>query len=601
MVATTFAADTPLVVTGWVRDYGIWKNWLWWCYAISTMLVVFLFSRWWRRSGVMTKAELTELRYPGRGAQVLRGFLGMLHAGVTNTMVLNWVILAATKILSVLFAIQNKWFSVALACGLAMSYSLLSGFWGVVITDALQFVISVIGAVSLAVICWNVVGGREGIQQAIEAGDVYSAETLRLLPPPGEGMPWQVSFWSVSFTAIAIYLGMGWWANEGVDGDSLVVQRICATRNERQGILSVLWYSLAHYALRPWPWIVVALASMIVLPRLEEVRAPFSGTVESVSAVDRSILLRSADSELPVRVSLVAEDESEDWQVHPLPLLVGQQVSQGQVIAAADSERAYVVMLKRYLPVGLLGLVLASLLAAFMSTIDTHVNLAASFFVNDVYRRFLVPEANSPKHYVFVARLASVSVLAIAGVLAYYSRSMGKLFEFFLAFLAGVGPVYFLRWTWWRVTAWTEIVASVTSGLTATALTHFVIDWSFLGPLSTDGNLEPVGRLVLVASPTLVVALFSLLVLPSPDPQELVAFYRRVRPLGAWGPVRVLSSRGPTGRVVCRGGHRRGWRLGRHLRHADRHRGPVAAGSDCRSRGRGAFSAPQPFPTPFIS
>ncbi len=535
MVATTFAVDTPLVITGWVRDYGIWKNWLWWCFAITSLLGVFVFARLWRRSGVLTKAELAELRYGGAGARALRATLGAMHAGVTNTIILCWVLLAAAKIADVLFDV-DKALALAIGCTIALSYSLLAGFWGVVLTDALQFTMSMVGAVALATVAWQTIGGVEGLL----ASGVLAADTLSFVPRPGTGTPFEPSFWTTPVAILAVNLGVGWWATEWADSDSVVVQRVAASRDERQGTLAVLWYAIAHYALRPWPWILVALASLVILPTLE-VRAPVDGVVSAVDA--QGVHIEPAAGGPAVTTPLRPEGSSEDW--YPLPaqgLAAGQPVSQGEVMARTDSERAYVVMMQRFLPAGLLGLVAASLLAAFMSTIDTHVNLASSFFVNDLYRRFFHP-GGSERHYVLVARLASLGVMALAAFFAYSAESISDLFTFLLAFLGGVGPVYMLRWLWWRVRASTEITAMLASASTTVALSLAPIDWH-LGPLSTGGELLHEARLLIVVAVSLVASLLSMALTRTPDPASLVAFYQRVKPVGWWAPVRALAAPG---------------------------------------------------------
>jgi len=543
MVATSFAADTPLVITGWVRDAGIWKNWLWWCFAISGMLGVFLFARWWRRGGVMTKAELVELRYPGKGANVLRGVLGMLHASFTNTITLCWVLLAAAKIADVFFGV-NKAVGLAVPCAVALAYSLLAGFWGVVVTDLLQFVMAMIGALALAVIVWGAVDGSAGILADAATNPAFTHDTLRFLPRAGEGSWLDASFWTAPVAAVCVYMGVAWWAAENVDGSGILVQRVCAAKDERQGVLATLWYNVAHYALRPWPWILVALASLVVLPHAR-VDSPVGGRVEQVGA-DSILVLTPAGERR--EVSLNVEGTSADWRVLPA-VSVGAQVESGELLAKTDSERAYVVMMTRYLPVGLLGIAFAALLAAFMSTIDTHVNLAASFFVNDVYRRFLKRDAG-PLHYVLVARWASVGVMLLAGLFAYQADSISDLFLFFLSFLGGVGPVYVLRWLWWRIRASTEIVAMLASASATVFLTAADIEWR-LGPLSNSGQLAHEGRLILVVCFSMLCALVSLALTRAPDPKSLVDFYRRVRPLGWWGPVRALAGGTPPRRGLA--------------------------------------------------
>ena len=533
MVATTFAVDTPLVITGWVRDFGIWKNWLWWCFAISSLLGVFVFARLWRRSGVLTKAELAELRYGGAGARALRASLGFLHAGVTNTITLCWVLLAAAKIADVLFQIDKAW-ALAIGCAIALSYSLLAGFWGVVLTDLVQFVMAMVGALALATISWQAIGGLEGLT----ASSALTADTLRFVPMPGSGSPWAISFWTTPVAILAVNLGIGWWATEWVDGDAVVVQRVAASRDDRQGSLAVLWYAVAHYGLRPWPWILVALASLVILPTLH-VQSPVDGVVHSVDR--QRVVITPAAGGAPVEVSLRPAGSADDW--YPLPtagLVAGAELSQAQSLARTDSERAYVVMMLRYLPAGLLGLVVASLLAAFMSTIDTHVNLASSFFVNDLYRRFLQPHA-AEGHYVLVARIAGLGVMTVAALLAYSADSISDLFTFLLAFLGGVGPVYVLRWLWWRVRASTEITAMVASALTTILVSGLRIPWR-LGPLSPDGELLHEARLLIVVAVSMTAALASMWLTRDPDPRSLVTFYERVRPVGWWAPVRALAA-----------------------------------------------------------
>lgn len=545
MVATSFAADTPLLVSGWVRAGGIWKNWAWWCFAISGMLGVFLFSRWWRRGRVMTKAEFAELRYGDREAAVLRGFLGVFHAFFVNTITLCWVLVAAEKIIGHSFG-YDKGLAIVLACAIALSYSLLSGFWGVVVTDLVQFMMAVTGALVLAWVAWSTVGGLEGIQAGQASGLIDPAQ-LDFFPAHGPGGILSSGFWTATLAATAVYLGVSWWATEEVDGGGAAIQRISASSNPRQGMLSLLWYNFAHYVLRPWPWIIVGIASLVLLPRLS-VQSPVSGRIEQVvrsgtPARSTAIRIRPEDGAAVVAVPLEAIDGRDDWYPQELGSIVpGAAIQSGALLAETDPERAYVVMMTRYLGAGWLGLVLASLLAAFMSTIDTHVNLASSFFVNDVYRRFLRKDASS-SHYVLVARLASVLVLFLGGALAYNSKSISSLFLFLLSFLGGVGPVSILRWLWWRVRASTEITALCASAISTSLITLLVdrgVSFS-LGPLAPDGVLLPEGRLLLVVAISMTSALVALLVAGKPDPASLLPFYRRVRPLGWWGPVAALA------------------------------------------------------------
>jgi Na+/proline symporter len=545
MVATSFSADTPLVVTGWVRDGGVWKNWVWWCFAVGGVLHVFFFARWWRRGEVMTKAELVELRYGGAGARFLRGTLGAIHAFVTNTITLCWVLLASAKILDVLFGLP-KGTALVTASVLTLLYTAAAGFWGVVLTDQFQFVVAMIGMVLLGVISWNAVDGIAGLTAAQGTGKI-AADVLHFLPSPGAGGLLESSFWTPPITAIAVYLGIAWWAHESVDGTATAVQRISAARDERQGMLAMLWFNVAHYALRPWGWIATALASLVFLPTIE-VRASATGTVRAITA-DAVVLVPEGASD-DLSLSLRPPESTDDWRPAALKSLSeGTRVERGQLVARTDSESAYVTMMQRYLPVGLFGLMVASLLAAFMSTVTTHINLAASYYVNDVYRRFLAPGADD-RRCILVSRLASVVVLAIGGTLAYFAQSISDLFLFLLAFLSGVGPVYVLRWLWWRVRASTEITAMLASCATSSALTIWNEGWP-AGPLAPEGVLSNEGRLILTVLVSTACALVSLAVTRPPDPAALVPFFRRVRPMGAWGPVRALAGgAAPRGELV---------------------------------------------------
>src|SRR6185503_16841555 len=395
MVATSFSADTPLVVSGWVREGGVGKNWVWWCFAVGGVLHVFFFARWWRRGEVMTKAELVELRYGGRGARFLRGSLGAIHAFVTNTITLCWVMLASAKILDVMFGLP-KGYALVAASVLTLLYTAASGFWGVLLTDQFQFVVAMLGMILLGVISWHAVDGMAGLTAAQATGAV-GPDMLSFLPPPGPGSWLDASFWTAPITAIAVYLGVSWWAHESVDGTATAVQRISAARDERQGMLAMLWFNVAHYALRPWGWIATALASLVLLPTIE-VRASIAGTVRAIDAEESAVVLAPDSGQADVSLSLRPAGSSDDWRPSPV-VEVGKRVEPGALVARTDSEAAYVTMMGRYLPVGLLGLMVASLLAAFMSTVTTHINLAASYFVNDVYRRFVAPAADD-RHYI---------------------------------------------------------------------------------------------------------------------------------------------------------------------------------------------------------
>ncbi len=403
MVATTFSTDTPNLVTDIVRHKGVAGNWQWWAYLLTGMTTVFFYARLWRRSNVLTDLEFYELRYSGPAAAFLRGFRGIYLGFFFNILVMASVTLAVCKIANVLFGWSRL--PVVLAAGsLALALSVFSGIWGVVVTDMVQFVMAMVGSITAAVWAVSAPEALNGL------GDLFSKvppEALSLLPDPST----QAGF-SLLVTAMAVPFLIQWWATwyPGAEpgGGSYVAQRMLASKNERHALLATLWFNVAHYAIRPWPWIIVALASIVVYPDI-----------------------RQAAAALGLQESLVNEDMG-----YPLML--------------------------RFLPHGLLGIMVASLLAAYISTIDTHLNWGASYLVNDCWRRFVVREA-SQKHYVFVGRVATVILMAGACAVSLWLESAFGAFKLILQVGAGTGLVFLLRWYWPRINAWSEISAMVTS------------------------------------------------------------------------------------------------------------------------------------------
>jgi len=473
MVATSFAADTPLVITGWVRSHGIAFNWLWWSFAIGGMFSVFLLARLWRRAEIITDVELTELRYSGRSAAALRGVRAAYMAIPVNCITMAWVILAMIKVMGVLLDVDPL-VAVAICIGLTTVYAVLSGFWGVVVTDLLQFALAMTGAVALCVLA---VGGVGGLGELVaKAGQAEATGGQRLLDffpriPAGTHF-WQIDFWTGPVFAFAVFCTVQWWANKNADGGGVIIQRMLAAKDEKSSLLATLWFNVANYAVRSWPWILVAVASVVVFP----------------------------------------------------------EAPQG------DDELAYPMMMTRYLPPGLMGVMIASLLAAFMSTIDTHVNLSASYIVNDLYRRFVLPDA-SEQHYVAISRVASVCLVLLASGIALLAESISGLFTFLLAFTSGIGLVLIARWFWWRVSAWSELTAMLVSGVLAIGLS---VAKKFLWPGQLAWMTSQHVLLYTVVGSTAAWVLVTFLT-PPVAREKLVAFYRRVRPYGAWGPIAAAA------------------------------------------------------------
>ncbi len=487
MVATTFSTDTPNLVTDLVRTGGVSQNWLWWAFAITGLCTVFFYAKLWRRSGALTDIGFYELRYSGRPAAFLRGFRAIYLGVFFNVMIMATVTLAAIKIAGVLLGI-DKYTTVLIAGTITVIYSATSGLWGVVVTDLLLFVIAMVGSFAAAFYALQQpeVGGLAGM-----VSHPALADKLSLLP--------DFTDWRTALPVFIIPIAVQWWSTwyPGAEpgGGGYVAQRMLAARNETEAMGSTLWFNLAHYALRPWPWIIVALCSLIVYPSLDSIIARFPN-------LDPSIVR------------------------HDL---------------------AYPAMLV-FLPHGLLGLVVASLAAAYMSTISTHLNWGASYVVNDFYRRFYARDRED-KHYVAVGRYSTVLLIILASVISLWLENALQAFQILLQIGAGTGLIFLLRWFWWRINAWSEISAMVISFLVAVYF-QFVHEGLGFSPV------HPSLMLVLGVAITTIVWVTVTLLTP-PDPTEtLQSFYDKIRPIGhGWRrAVNVSPSAGRdsvTAAVLC--------------------------------------------------
>lgn len=451
MVATTFSSDTPLYVTGLVREHGIYENWQWWCFIFSGMMAVFFFARLWRRLGVITDVELIDIRYSGRPARILRGFKAIYFSVAIHTIIKAQVILAMAKIMDVSMG-WGKWESIAISSGVAIAYSMLSGYWGVVTTDFFQFIIAMAGAIILAFASVNKAGGIDIIKERV------SSNTLNFFPPlDGD-------FMGAAFLTFLGYVGLSWWSKYSSDGGGVIVQRIASCKDERHGLFATLYFNIANYSLRTWPWILAALASLVLYPVVK------------------------------------------------------------------DNEAVYPEMMMDLLPSGLKGLMLASFFAAFMSTLSTYLNLSSAYFVNDFYGPF-VKKNRSERHYIDVARLTTLVLSVVTGIIAYQVTSIIGVFKFLIAFGSGTGLVYIIRWYWWRVNAWSEISAMISS----TIVTIFLYTHSYLSPLPYYSKL-----FLIILISTFVWVTVTLLTKPA-EKGKLIEFYRRTNPGGpGWKPVAAM-------------------------------------------------------------
>jgi SSS family transporter len=460
MVATTFAADTPLVVAGLVAKYGVAGNWLWWNGALSGILTVFFFARLWRRAGVLTDLEFAELRYGGKPAAVLRGFRALYLALPVNLIIMGWVTRAMVTILHISLNI-DPWTAAILLFAVTGAYSIFSGLWGVVVTDTFQFVVKMGGVIVLAIFAVNSVGGLDSMVQKVSAHFGSYEAAFGVLPPVDKA-------W-LPLSTLIVFLSVQWWAAwyPGAEpgGGGYVAQRILAAKDERHGLLATLWFQIAHYALRPWPWILVGFVAVIRYPGL------------------------------------------------------------------LNPEEGYVRVMVDVLPSPMKGLLLATFAAAYMSTIGTHLNWGASYLVNDVYLRFIRPQA-SRRAQVIASRFATVTLMLLSLVVMAYLHSVEQGWKLLIGLGAGTGLVFILRWYWWRVNAWSEI-----SAMAASFVTSVILHLIGVNSGDTSSKDYAIAMLITVGITTVVWLTVTFLTAPEPD-AVLDRFYRKVRPGGlGWRPV----------------------------------------------------------------
>jgi solute:Na+ symporter, SSS family len=476
LVATTFSSDTPNLVANIVRTQGVAGNWQWWAFTLTGVATVFFYARLWRRSGVLTDLEFYELRYSGKSASAVRGFRAVYLGLLFNCMIMATVDLAACKIASVLFGL-SRWETLLAVGILNVVFAAHSGLWGVLVIDMFQFFIKMAAVIAAAYFAVELpqVGGMSGL-----------VSKLSRLPGPGglhylNMLPNFRDNWELAVAVFIMPLAVQWWAvwYPGAEpgGGSYVAQRMLASKSEKDSLGGTLFFNLAHYILRPWPWILVGLASLIVYPTLQDIQTAFPH-------VDKT--------------------------------LIGPDI-------------AFPAMLK-FLPAGWIGLMVGGLIAANSSTILSHLNWGASYLVHDFYRRFLRPSENE-KHYVFAGRMATILLFVLSSALVFVLQTAQQSFYLILQVGAGTGLLYLLRWFWWRITAWCEIAAMISSFLISVI---FYVAGRHGNVLSTDQQLlwTVIGTTIC----WLVVAYLG----PQTDPKTLIEFYKKVRPFGpGWKRIRI--------------------------------------------------------------
>ena len=463
MVATTFSSDTPNWVTEQVRKFGVAGNWQWWAFVLTGVATVFFFARLWRRSGVMTDLEFYEHRYSGKAASVVRGFRALYLGLFFNCFIMGMVTLAACKIANILFGLP-PWQTIV-ACGiLNVVFAAHSGLWGVLVIDMIQFFIKMTAVFAAAYFSLKEVGRRLvgddsawlGLKALVEKLADQQVITAKGAEPvmsavDGHGQPFLdlLPNFSMSELALMIFIlpiAISWWANwyPGAEpgGGSYIAQRMLASKSEKDSLGGTLFFNVAHYVLRPWPWIITGLCSLVVYPDLASIKAAFP----------------NADA------SLIGHDS------------------------------AFPAMLQ-FLPVGFVGLMIGGLIAANSSTILTHLNWGSSYLVHDFYRRFINTTA-SETHYVNAGRLSTVLLYIVAAVLSLYMTSAQQAFEVLLSIGAGTGLIYIARWFWWRVSAWCEIVAMAMSLATSLAVPKLMPDADFATRTITQVGITTLAWLI---------------------------------------------------------------------------------------------------------
>ncbi|HTX56880.1 MAG TPA: sodium:solute symporter family protein [Candidatus Acidoferrales bacterium] len=478
LVATTFSTDTPNLVTNLVRDGGVAENWLWWSFLLTGMATVFFYARLWRRSGVLTDLEFYELRYSGKAATAVRAVRAIYLGLFFNCFIIASVNLAAVKIANILFGWPRN--ETLLFCAaVPIVFAAAAGLWGVMVTDTIQFCITITGAFAAAYFAVHApgVGGLHPLVARIVA---TRPQLLSILPNFGN--------WPTALAIFVIPLTVQWWSAwyPGAEpgGGSYVAQRMLAARSENDALFGTFAFQAMHYALRPWPWIVTALASTIVYPTLASIHARFP---------------------------------------YVSPALLGNDI-------------AYPAMLV-FLPAGFAGLMVAGMFAAYRSTIETHLNWGTSYLVHDFYRRLFRPGA-SERHYVFVGRMVTV-LLMLAGVGVTYLLDTAKdAFTLLISIGAGTGLIYLLRWFWWRINAWTEISAMCAS---------FVVSLGFFTAGKFGHGASSTTVLLVTVAATTAVWLLVTFLTPPDDARTLAAFYEKIRPAGpGWRRIRAATGLPPS-------------------------------------------------------
>ena len=509
MVATTFAADTPLAVSELVAQGGVSKNWLWWSFLAGGMLTTFFFARYWRRANILTELELIDIRYSGKEAKFLRGFKSIYLGIFMNSMVIAWVNLALNTLLITFFDIPESqvYYYTFGAMAIAVTYASLSGLLGVAITDTVQFIIAMTGTVILAYLVLDApeVGGMATLTEKLPA------HYFDFFPSLNEGATSNFHVFSLSMGAFLAFVGVQWWASwypgSEPGGGGYIAQRMMSVKTEKDSLKATLFFQVAHYVLRPWPWIIVALAAITLY-------AP-EYAIQDPATADLIYEMKASGSSMDEVMAAIPSSN---------------QVEVNKAIQYAYNQRlGYVYAMQDFLPNGLKGLLLVAFLAAYLSTISTQLNMGASFMVNDLYMPFLAK--GKKVDVIKVSRIATVLLMITGLMVTTQINSISGVWEFIMEAGAGLGAVLILRWYWWRINAWSEITGMV-APFFAYGFGHIVLD-----PMFGESFIANKGTFYFTVIFTTISWILVTKFTKPVTAEKLAQFVKQIQPDGWWKPV----------------------------------------------------------------
>ena len=567
IAATTFASDTPLVITGWIAQYGIAGNWFWWGGAVGIIAITVFFARTWRSTGVVTDAEIAELRYGGKPAMVLRTSKAFVFSIIVNCVVLGWVFAGMSKIAepfmdwqyllgasayqfvvsiypeALIFTDLNTSLTILALVIITLTYSAIGGLKAILVTDMIWFVLAMSMAIVLSYFAVSSVGGLDGLWSGLanaypdnssstdlDGGTFLSHTQISAFAPSfGDNLAGSLG---IPFSAFVLTLGFMWWTNGNVDGAGFFAQRLYSAENSEEAEKGALWYGIAHFVLRSWPWVLAGVAALVIYPRaaVNDVAADFNACLNQPSAC-------TAEMQTCLQ-------NRYQCPIKEYALLYRKEVSQNNGTAETtslefreDRERSYPAMIKDVLPKGLIGLALVALMGAFMSTVSTHINWGASYIANDFYLRFLNPGASNTQ-LMLVSRLSTLGITVAAIIFASFIENVGAMWQLYLGMMAGLGLPHLMRWFWWRANAWTELAGMLT-GLTL-ALANYLLEYNELLP---EGQISlfpaalashPIHVICWISLFAALASLIATYLTPAVDDKTLRAFVEKVNPIGFW-------------------------------------------------------------------